>query len=1157
MATKKPEDLSPAERDLLSKKAVKAKIKEEKVAIDTKFSTAVADETLTAYKGITPTEYRNTVNNITTGTFWRDLKRLSKVRNSLIDSQNIDIANYKNTAIANRTARGAADLVDIQNLINYYVTNISESIFNKTIENDINIITNERMRLYGNTKDILNKKIPINRMSSGWSYKSSYNISKDQSIPKVLGHILMENDGMSGTILEDILSKGGKGTVNISEALASFKPQRKVMKELVDSVYRTNLIAGLVMNVANEINTFNGIKGINNLPTSKVIDDALDRILVKVMAGSTNAPDSVIKEGLIDLINDSRTFIEGLEGQFNSRSIIEHQQRVLSVQFSDIIDSAHKPILSLQGIQEKNLVRSIMTDRYGFPTEEPVLNSNNTISKRYYGNSYENIIKGEYFKSEELQAIINDLDDRIEEARGVNRQFNINKDLPTLTTDKKKFLSPEESAKIMEHVRTNKNVTPKARVAFEISNSAFPRINELRNIRIRDLEKLDDNKIWIGTGKKRANRYIFLTQDAGHVKRALKEYLKTHPAPTNPDAYLFPSPSDVLKPQSSLDVIFKDVKATTGIEVRSHMFRHTNTTRLLTEGVTPSVAMETLGHRTMAEVPTYAHVMRPEDLIVKDTFILDRNGIIVDIHASNRSLEDVLKDIRNQYIEAREELINANKDYKISTDTVRIHRQGSNIFEYSVHPNLDIDIKNIEIDETQIEPAKSVSQTKKKLKDPFARTTQIKSGAPTAIMIQITTADRDTREALNNIAFHAFAPQSTDDVIEYLANPDNISYNPEFKKYERTVYISQDVNTTHTILNTPHKDMSTIINDKTLITNPEVDISKIELPKDVAPRGEDGKKINTRRLTPAQRKALWKNSRRLTAGAVILNSLFDFVGRGKAIAKGITQGIPFFSKKAAREGAELGTDVAIEWGLYDDAAWGNFILRNEYSSEKGVYIPERINIHDPIKIGGILDMPVAQSTKEIYGQLDLMSADDIFSFLTQFDVEKQVGVPTEESRWGVAEAISQTIGPYAPPHNMPDARDEYYKNKAALQKGFLAKDYVTAKEGYLEDLEKRVQGITSDESETLEEPVSEEWNYKEGYDRSQLEWRRNMARNRADYAVSPLRQEKTQADKDRLSKIKELYAQKDLKATNNMDAQLDNLLLNTNQPQGEENATTR
>ena len=1157
-------EYSPAEIEALGKKGFKRKLKEEKKAVKADFKKAIKEGSLESFEGFTPTEYDNMVNNITTGTTWQNLNNLSKKRDELIYGQADEIAQIKNTILENKALKGSAELIDIQQLVNYYVTNITESIRNGKIDRDIELMTEQRMRTYGNTSDVLNKKVPFTRMSSGWKYKNNYNIAKDQSVSKVLGNIMLSN--IDDLELEDFLTGAQKGEIDISRYISKYKPNRQVMGRLVEATHKNNIVANLIMNVVNDINSFEGIKGANNIPVGTVIDDALDRVLVKVLAGSSNAPDSIVKEGIMEIVNGARDFVDGLEGQYNSKSIIEHQQRLFSAQFSDIIDDAHKEILSLPDVQNQNLVRAIITDRYGFPTEEPILNKSNTVNKKYYGTSYENIIKGDYWKSEEMSAIIADFDDRIERARGSNRLFSASRDLPELIRDKQKYLLPEERDEVMKFVRTNKNVTSRQRLALEISNAGNPRINEMRNMTIGDLlDNIDNNEFYIRKGKKGANRMSMFVGPMGDLQRALKIYLETHPDPTNRDAALFPSPSDVTTPVSlsTMNKDFVAIKEATGVNVKSHMFRHTNATELLGKSGSPAVVMEQLGHRGMAEVSTYAHTFDETDLVNTDRFVLDKDGIVVDIRTGDKSLEETLTEIRDIYVEKRAAMLEAGQDFKVNKDAVRVHRLGSNIFEYSVHPNIDINIKNIEIDTDQADPTKSIKQVKRKIDDPFLSTKKSKNVTPTPIATQVLTAERNTRDILNNITFHAFVPNQTDDSAAYLANPDNVGFIPESKKYQPMIFNTTGVDSLSDTLNSPYRSVQQVVEDTTLITNPVIDFSNIELPKDVTPRDKTGKlrRKNKRKLTSQERKSLWKNSRRLTVGALLMNAIYDIGYGGKAA---VAKTFPFFSKRGMRDAAELSTDVAVEWGLYDEAQWGNFILRNEYTSEGGIVSNNMENIHADLTIGSILDMPQAQSTKELYQQLDSMSADDVFSFLTEFDVESQIGTPTDESRFDVAQKINQEIGPFAPLPNNPEARDKYFKNKAALQKGFLARDYTNAQQNYLNDLEKRVFGIDEEQEKVIEKYEGNlekgEWNFSEGFNANKLKWKENMAKNQEETAVTDKRKEKITSDKEKLARIKELYADQsgateDLQAVKDITAQINKLDLNfINQPKGENDA---
>ena len=162
------------------------------------------------------------------------------------------------------------------------------------------------------------------------------------------------------------------------------------------------------------------------------------------------------------------------------------------------------------------------------------------------------------------------------------------------------YFTKEELENMMNYL-----VNLKHKLLIIIGYSAGLRRNEIKNIRIRDID-LKKNRLFIKDSKGNKDRYTLL---AGNIKELLVQYLQEY----NPKQYLFENdkvPGKQYSASSMGQVIKKAAKAV-GIQrrVHLHMLRHSFATHLLEDGKDITYVQQLLGHADIKTTQKYTHII--------------------------------------------------------------------------------------------------------------------------------------------------------------------------------------------------------------------------------------------------------------------------------------------------------------------------------------------------------------------------------------------------------------------------------------------------------------------------------------------------------------------------------------------------------------------
>ncbi|GLU57465.1 tyrosine-type recombinase/integrase [Dyadobacter frigoris] len=164
-------------------------------------------------------------------------------------------------------------------------------------------------------------------------------------------------------------------------------------------------------------------------------------------------------------------------------------------------------------------------------------------------------------------------------------------------------LSKEECKKLFKAPRTLKH-----RFLLSFAYSAGLRMNELRHIRISDLDT-DRMQVRVRQGKGKKDRYVILSR---FIASRLPQYLKE----LQPQVYLFEgqTPGQVMG-ERSIQYVITEALQKTDIQksVSMHTLRHSfatarRTAHLLEDGVDIYTIQHLLGHSQLSTTIMYLHI---------------------------------------------------------------------------------------------------------------------------------------------------------------------------------------------------------------------------------------------------------------------------------------------------------------------------------------------------------------------------------------------------------------------------------------------------------------------------------------------------------------------------------------------------------------------
>lgn len=173
------------------------------------------------------------------------------------------------------------------------------------------------------------------------------------------------------------------------------------------------------------------------------------------------------------------------------------------------------------------------------------------------------------------------------------------------------YFKYNEYVDILNTIDTKSNLGKRNKCLFEFLLCTGCRVNELVNIKLKDID-LNNREIKV-LGKGNKERIVYL---GSYAKDAFDEYLDVRTNILNKKVcdYLFLNHlGEKLTTRGVRDIIDKILlKSATNLKITPHTFRHSFATMLLNEGCDLKSVQELLGHVSLSTTSIYTHVSNEE-----------------------------------------------------------------------------------------------------------------------------------------------------------------------------------------------------------------------------------------------------------------------------------------------------------------------------------------------------------------------------------------------------------------------------------------------------------------------------------------------------------------------------------------------------------------
>ena len=310
---------------------------------------------------------------------------------------------------------------------------------------------------------------------------------------------------------------------------------------------------------------------------------------------------------------------------------------------------------------------------------------------------------------------LQELTDEINKARRSNKYIDARNKVRAITDPSPTVLSNDDAKRLLSHFATEYTVASTAsnkkrallrKALVEFAMATGLREEEIVNLRLKDLNlKKKTVNVVLGKGGKTAK--TFFSQIEGLTDNAttwIQQYLdEVHLAPKNKDSFLFHAIGDAKKKRSTNWVYKATTSASEDLgiaknRIAPHRFRHFYATSMQRAGVSPTVVQEGLRHARIATSSIYTHHIDADLILDKAGFVqMTDDGLLLGAGAGEGDQLKILEDAKKSLIKERNNLIKNQADFLINKETVRVSRVGADIFPVSVWPNLNMDIKTIDI----------------------------------------------------------------------------------------------------------------------------------------------------------------------------------------------------------------------------------------------------------------------------------------------------------------------------------------------------------------------------------------------------------------------------------------------------------------------------
>lgn len=191
-----------------------------------------------------------------------------------------------------------------------------------------------------------------------------------------------------------------------------------------------------------------------------------------------------------------------------------------------------------------------------------------------------------------------------------NNPFNL---IHSMKKEKKlpEYFKYNEYEELVNSIDVSTNLGIRNRCIFEILLCTGCRVNELVNIKIRDIDINNQEIKVLGKGNK--ERIVYL---GSYAINSLEEYLdiRNELLRNKKNDYLFLNHlGNQITTRGIRDIIDKILlKSCTNLKITPHTFRHSFATMLLNEGCDLKSVQELLGHVSLSTTSIYAHVSNEE-----------------------------------------------------------------------------------------------------------------------------------------------------------------------------------------------------------------------------------------------------------------------------------------------------------------------------------------------------------------------------------------------------------------------------------------------------------------------------------------------------------------------------------------------------------------
>ena len=1142
---KKESELSPAERELLENKTFNQKRKAEKTANKQAFDKAVRTDTLTEYKGDVPKD-----SDVTYGRMWKRINDLAETTVKLKAEKQSEIDNKLNDIEIKKNTIG--DLTP--DIIGRYTTPLTANL-----EANIQKILTERDSIFKSKQDKIYK--PNTRMHQGWTYGSG--VKGDQSIAKVLGIIASDTADFSDEV--DILAGNKKGTVDISDFFSkNFKKDTNVIKKLNDVIFSSNISTQYVSKILSQVNNHNTGK-----ETSDMILSAIGKNLDSLQ-GAVHLTDDV-KDYLSFTLLEAQEIVKGLGGDLSQKALLDYQQNILSTRQAGILTDAYPILSAIKDPNNKNITLAILSDYYGYPSEEPVLTADNKVNKKYYGDNFSKVTKGKVFRSQLLEAEIQYINELILNASNTNTVINmdtVQSNLEKITKNKPVPLNDNQINRAISAMDTRAKValTDAKKIKalghtlrFKLGIASGLRNDELGNIRLEDLD-LENNKIFVtdGKGGKPREAFILDKKEIGLVD-TYNEYIRLSRL-TDRKGYLFPSTSakSGKASKSAFDIFLKDIANETDIpekDLTPHRLRHFRVTKAAREGGI-EIARKVAGHVHSDTTSIYVHDIDIDLAGKKDIdlerYSIDQDGLYIDPKKVSDNQIDSLKIIKAELIKERTELVENVSDYVVSPEKVAKQKRKTDMFKFSVWSNLDLKVKNVDLSQKPIN-TKTKKGVKTFLNTPNAiNIKQTGIGIESGPFVQTIVNGVDNSKRLSQINFDLFAP-TTDDVITIYADPDNYGSKIGLNNEIVTIDLTPD------FTEGPFITVDDIPVGTATVFVPE----KVEIKK---PPQINRQRGAFKKLSKEQKRSMFNildSTKKHSYFGLLIPSILSKVAEvlpfGKQIKGGITS-----SKVLGKKLLEPGAEIGIEWLMYDPAQGEKLLLDYKRDEEGKIEGGRSIAFLDNIQFEGF-ELEQTTDPEQAKVNLNKLSGEEFVEFAGT-DINKKLGV--EETAFDPNKPLDKTIYGAAGKQTLLNPNQEEFRGQIEKStKPLVAQAYSDAQSNYEKDLLKQISKVDSNFNPDNVKPIEDKdiVNPNMTIDQMMLDKKlreKNQQENiegvLAEDRLSEIQQARFNKIDESINTIEntEIDIDKELGPEVRTNNQMAGLGL-TSQPQGEEDATIR